>query len=312
LLRIGLMAITVLLNARAGSVGTDADAKARELREAFAAVGLESEVLACEPARLAQTARRAAEAGSDLIVAAGGDGTVSAVAGGLVGSDVPLAVLPLGTLNHFAKDLGMPLELGEAVKAIAARQVQRIDVAEVNGRVFINNSSIGLYPEVVMSREEQQKQQKRSKWWAFFIAALRVLRRFPLLAMRLITHERSVSSKTPFVFVGNNQYVVEVLKLGTRTHLNKGHLGLYTVRCTGRFKMFTILMRAIVGKLDAVEDFEAVTVREAWIDVPKRKLPVAVDGEVVMMKSPLHYRIRASALSVVVGTRATNEEAQAS
>ncbi len=300
------MAITVLLNACAGSVGADCEARIRELREAFAAVGVEAEVLPCEPARLAETARQRADAGTDLIVAAGGDGTVSAVAGGLVGTDTPLAVLPLGTLNHFAKDLGMPLEIPEAVKTIAARQVKRIDVAEVNGRVFINNSSIGLYPEVVLSRVEQQKKQKRSKWWAFTIAALRVLKRFPLLSMRLITNDQEVHSKTPFVFVGNNEYIVEVLRLGSRAHLDKGHLGLYTVRCTSRWKMFLILVRAVLQRLDAVKDFEAVKAREAWIAVPKRKLPVAVDGEVVMMKSPLHYRIRQSSLTVVIPAAAEN------
>ena len=281
-------------------MGADADARITELREAFKVAGIESEVLACEPAQLAETARRAAAAGSDLIVAAGGDGTVSAVAGGLAGTDTPLAVLPLGTLNHFAKDLGMPLTVPEAVKVIAAREVKRIDVAEVNGRVFINNSSIGLYPEVVMSRVEQQKTRKRSKWWAFFLATLHVLRRFPLLSMRMVTTEREVCSKTPFVFVGNNEYLVEVLRLGSRAKLDQGHLGLYTVKCTSRWKMFFILMRALLQKLNAVEDFEAVNAREAWIDVPKRRLPVAVDGEVVTMKSPLHYRIRQSALTVVV------------
>jgi YegS/Rv2252/BmrU family lipid kinase len=295
------MAITVFLNAAAGSVGPDADARVREVREVLENAGLTANVVACEPARLGESARRAADEGAELIVAAGGDGTASAVAGGLAGTDVPLAVLPLGTLNHFAKDLGMPLELAAAAEAIARGQTRRVDVGEVNGRVFINNSSIGLYPEVVLSRDEQQKTVRRSKWWAFAVAALRVLKRFPLLRMRLVTTDHEVCSHTPFVFVGNNPYTIEVLKLGTRAQLDTGHLGVYMMKCTGRARMFWLMVRAVLGRLDGVEDFEAVAAREVWLDVKKRRLPVAVDGEVVMMTGPLHYRIRPSALTVVVG-----------
>lgn len=295
------MAVTVLLNAKAGSVGPDADARVREVRELLEHAGLHTDVVACEPARLGETARKAAAEGAEMVIAAGGDGTVSAVAGGLAGTDVPLGVLPLGTLNHFAKDLGMPLDLPAAAAAIARRATKRVDVGEVNGRVFINNSSIGLYPEVVMSREDQQKRAKRSKWVAFALAAVRVLKRFPLLRMRLLTTERELCSHTPFVFVGNNPYTIEVLNLGSRAQLDTGHLGVYTVKCTGRARMFWLMVRAILQRLDAVEDFEAVAAREVWLDVHKRRLPVAVDGEVVMMTGPLHYRIRPSALTVVIG-----------
>ena len=294
------MTITVLLNAKAGSVGPDPEARTRELRDLLRKAGVEAEVVACEPARLGATARKAAEQGAEMVVAAGGDGTVSAVAGGLAGTDVPMGVLPLGTLNHFAKDLGMPLDLEAAARALAARATKRVDVGEVNGRVFINNSSIGLYPEVVLSREEQQKKLKRSKWWAFAVAALRVLKRFQLLKMRLVTTERVVCSHTPFVFVGNNPYTIELLNLGKRAQLDTGHLGVYTVKCTGRARMFWLMVRAILQRLDAVEDFEAVSAREVWLDVKRRRIHVAVDGEVVTMTGPLHYRIRASALIVVV------------
>lgn len=292
------MAVTVLLNARAGSAGPDAE---RQVRDLFRDAGLEVTVVASEPARLGENARTAAAEGAQMVVAAGGDGTASAVAGGLVGTDVPLAVLPMGTLNHFAKDLGIPVDLREAAEAIARGQTKRVDVGEVNGRVFVNNSSIGLYPEVVLSREEQQKRARRGKWWAFAIGVVRVLKRFPLLSMRLVTTEREVCSHTPFVFVGNNPYTLDVLKLGTRAQLDTGHLGVYTVKCTGRVRMFWLLVRALLQRLDAVEDFEMVAVREVWLDVHERRLPVAVDGEVVTMTGPLHYRIRPSALTVVVG-----------
>ena len=143
---------TVIVNGGAGS-GHD-DTLRAQVQSHFEAVGVAAEViLAKGGAAIAAQVDIALRAGVDVIVAGGGDGTVSAVAAALVDTEVALGVLPLGTLNHFAKDLGLPLDLGGAVRVIAAGQTQRIDVGEVNGRVFINNSSLGLYPEMVRECE---------------------------------------------------------------------------------------------------------------------------------------------------------------
>ena len=119
------------------------------------------------------------------IVAAGGDGTVSAVVAAIVDTDIALGVLPLGTLNHFAKDLGLPLDLEAAVDRLLSGATRRVDVGEVNGRTFVNNSSLGLYPDIVRDRERQQKRLGRRKWPAFALACLSALRRYPFLGVRL-------------------------------------------------------------------------------------------------------------------------------
>src|SRR5215210_424096 len=129
-----------------------------------------------DPRELSVAAQQALQAHAEAVVAAGGDGTVSAVASVLAGTSTPLGVLPLGTLNHFAKDLGIPMDLEKAVRTVAARNSRHVDVACVNDRVFINNSSIGVYPSVVASRE-RLRQQGRSKWVALALATLDVLRR---------------------------------------------------------------------------------------------------------------------------------------
>ncbi len=288
------------MNAGAGSIGSaKCEERKGEILAALTAAGLEAEVHLCEPARLTQTARELATSGVDAVVAAGGDGTVSAVASALAGGTVPLAVLPLGTLNHFAKDLGMPRELAEACKAIAAGNVVRIDVGELNGRVFVNNSSIGLYPETVIRRDRDRKASGRGKWSAMFRAALRVLRRFPLLKTRIVTERGTLSARTPLVFIGNNAYTINVLELGERAHLDRGELSLYMVKATSRLKMFWVMVRAILQRLDAVADFEAHTIREAIIRTGHRRLQVAIDGEVELMSPPLYYRSRPGALAVI-------------
>ena len=117
-----------------------------------------------------------ARAVGELVVAGGGDGTLSAVAAALVGTDTALGVLPMGTLNHFAKDLGIPLKLEKAVQTLFTGKIARVDVGEVNGRIFLNNSSIGFYPRIVQARKREQR-RGRSKWVAFAQAAATVFRK---------------------------------------------------------------------------------------------------------------------------------------
>jgi diacylglycerol kinase family enzyme len=294
------MKVAVLVNAGAGSIGHEKlEEKRAAIEAAVMGAGLGLTTHVCEPAHLTETARRFAGSEIHAVVAAGGDGTVSAIAAGLAGTSTPLAVLPLGTLNHFAKDIGMPLELDAAARAIAEGYVGHVDVAELNGRPFVNNSSIGLYPEMVLDRDETQR-AGRSKWAAMVLASARVLRRFPLLRVVIGTENGSIVAKTPFVFVGNNSYTVDVLRLGAREHLDRGELSLYMVRSTSRRKMFWLMVRGILQRLHAVSDFEFHRVSELTIRSGKHRLYVALDGEVVPMAPPLHYRIRPHALAVIL------------
>src|SRR3712207_2666906 len=162
----------VILNRAAGTSAKTEAIDAR-VREAFAAAGAEAQIEhPSERQDLSAVIERAARGDGEVVVAGGGDGTVSAVASALAGSGKTLGVLPLGTLNHFAKDLAIPLDLGAAVETIVRGRVAEVDVGEVNGRVFINNSSLGLYPQIVAHRQEQQEQLARGKWAAFAWATL--------------------------------------------------------------------------------------------------------------------------------------------
>ena len=298
------MKVAVVLNAGAGSVGGDQqEAKVAEIRQAFSAAGVEVEIYGCEPAELAALAAQLAASGVDAVVAAGGDGTVSAVAGALIHGDVPVAVLPLGTLNHFARDIGMPLELGEAAKAIADRRLARIDIGEVNGHTFINNSSIGLYPELVLTRDAVRRQTGRSKWWAMLHAIWRVMKRFPLLRVRVRTADSQLVTRSPLVFVGNHEYLVEPFALGQRQRLDGGRLSLYVMRCRGRLQLLWLMLRTIFQRPEKVPQCQNQSVPEAWVTLGRshRSLKVALDGEVVRLGSPLHYQILSGALPVLVG-----------
>lgn len=293
------MKVAIILNAKAGQLARAAcEETARELREGCMKRGIEATTHLVEGKRLTQTARELAATGVDAVIAAGGDGTVSAIAAGLADTDVTLGVVPLGTLNHFAKDLGVG-ELETALDVIAAGNTERIDLGEVNGRVFVNNSSIGLYPEMVVERDVERKRHGRGKWPAMIRAAFRTLLRFPLLHVAIALAGRVTSARTPLVFIGNNEYERgDVRALGTRRRLDRGRLSVYTIRATRRLQMFWVLLRAVFRR-GAHEDFEAHAVERADIVTNKRSLRVALDGEVVRMKPPLTYRTRPRALRVL-------------
>jgi YegS/Rv2252/BmrU family lipid kinase len=291
--------IAVILNASAGS-GCNEDA-ARSFAEKFAAHGMAATVtLARDGRELVGAAKQAVEDGMTMVAAGGGDGTQNAVASELIDHDVVLGVLPLGTLNHFAKDLGIPLAMDDAVATIAAGHSTRVDTAEVNGRSFLNNSSLGLYPDTVHRREWQQRRLGRSKWPAFFWAALTSLKRYPFLNLTLTTDEISYRQRTPFIFIGNNDYIMEGFNIGARSNLHDGRLSLYFAHRTGRLGLLVLAMRAMFGRLKQAKDFEMLSATTLTIESRHQQLRVATDGEVNLMNTPLVYRIRPASLKVFV------------
>jgi diacylglycerol kinase family enzyme len=250
-------------------------------------------------AELSSLVKNAAEGSSQIVVAAGGDGTVHTVANSLVGTTKILGVLPVGTLNHFARDLKIPLDLEDAIATISGGLSIKIDTGEVNGKVFINNSSLGLYPHIVTQRQRYQS-LGAGKWSAFVWAAWSVLKRYPFVDVRLTLDGMSFKRRTPLVFIGNNRYEMEGLRIGARSCLSAGQLSLYTTNRRSRLGLFILGIRALVGRLRADSDFVEVCTREIWMDTKRRRVRVALDGEVTVLTPPLHYRILPQSLRVMV------------
>ena len=288
----------VVVNAGAGR-GND-QALAERLRSLFAAAGISAEVaFAAGGEAIASAVASAVDRRPDVVVAGGGDGTVSTVAAALVDTGIALGVLPLGTLNHFAKDLGIPLELEAAVQLIGSAAARPTDVGEVNGRVFVNNSSLGLYPDIVRDRERQQKRLGRGKWPALVWASLAALRRYPFMSVRLSVDGQETTRRTPFVFIGNNEYRMDGFAIGERAGLDDGRLSLYVAQRPGRLRLLQLAFRALTGRLRQTRDFDALLAADIVIESGHRRLRVAMDGEVTLMAPPLHYRIRPHALKVL-------------
>ena len=240
---------------------------------------------------------RAVDGGADVVIAAGGDGTVSAVAGVVAGTGAVLGVIPLGTLNHFARDLNIPLDPREAAMVLVRGKTGKVDVGEVNGRRFINNSSLGLYPSIVRYRESRER-TGWSRLLAFGSGCLVALRRYRFLRLHMEVDGEIYNRRSPFLFVGNNRYEVEGLRLGRRSRLDEGKLSLYLSDRTGRFGLLRIAVSALLKQLRLQHDFVVLPAQAVVVTAHRKRVQVALDGEVMKLHPPLHYSIRPGMLRV--------------
>ena len=297
--------VVALVNGGAGAFRqTPAADVERALRASFVRHGVDANISFVDGEGLHDAVERAltrAQRGEiDAIVVGGGDGSVGAAASVLAGTSVPLGVLPLGTLNHFAKDLGIPLQMEEAAATIAAGRTRVVDLAEVNGEPFINNSSIGIYPYMVVDRERRRARHKLAKWMAMVPAFFRMMRHFPRRRLRISAEGFTRPYRTPCLFVGNNEYRMELFTFGRRHRLDTGRLWFSVVKPRTPLEFFGMVCRLCFGRMDQATDLDTFALPEAEISAKASRLPVALDGEVRIMNTPLHYRSRPRALRVIV------------
>ncbi|HZX81720.1 MAG TPA: diacylglycerol kinase family protein [Lysobacter sp.] len=275
------------------------DLRADALREAFARHDIDADVRRVAGDRLDAEARRALDAGARVVVAAGGDGTVNAIAAHAVDrDDVALGVLPVGTLNHFARDLGLPDDLDEAVGVIARGHARTVDVGDVNGRLFLNNASLGLYARMVEKRERLQHHQRLGKWRAMLRASLSVLRHPHAFSVVLHVDGEALRRRTPFVFIGNNDYVVQGPRAGARGSLQDGELAAYVLRPCGTWGLIGLALRALAGRLSDGRDLDAIHATSLLVESHHAHPRLARDGEVESVDTPVLFRIRPRALRV--------------
>lgn len=290
--------VLVFVNRSSGGAARS-EREAEEIRAALAKAGIKGRVEPLDGAAIAEKAQKAAQAGAEMIVVGGGDGTISAAAGAIAGTGTSLGILPLGTLNHFARDLGMPMKLDDAAKVIAAGQAREVDVAEVNGRTFINNSAIGLYPLMVIDRDLQQQRLGRSKRLAMVVAALRTLARFHHDRLTLTVNDEQARLDTPLLFVGNNDYRIDIGAPGHRDSLQDGKLCVLVMRKKTRRGMIAASIRALLNRTRPDDMVRLDDVARLRVASRRKHLPISVDGEVTALTSPLDYKVRKRALKVI-------------
>ena len=292
------MPATVLLNRGGGAVADDSEI-AGKVAAALAKAGVEAEVELIEGGDCAARCKALAERGDNLVIVGGGDGTISAAASALIGTETKLGILPLGTLNHFARDLAIPADVDEAAALIAKGSVRQVDVAEMNERIFINNSAIGLYPLMVVDRDVQRKRLGRSKRLAMLVASIRTLARFNHQRLTLTVNDEKARVDTPLLFVGNNNYRIDLGAPGQRESVEDGELCVMVMRKKTRTGLIAASIRALFDRSRPDDMAYLDGVERLRVDSGRSQLAVSLDGEVVSSAPPLQYRIRKKALRVI-------------
>lgn len=293
-----MTAVTILLNKGGGTVAADPKMRSK-VAKAFKAAGVDIKVEMIDGGKCEVRAKAIAERGDKLVVVGGGDGTISAAASALRGSKTTLGILPLGTLNHFARDLGIPTDLEEAAALIAQGKVRRVDLAEMNGRIFINNSAIGIYPLMVLDRERQQKRLGRSKRLAILVASARTLARFGRQRLTLTVNDGKAQIDTPLLFVGNNGYRLDLGAAGQRESLDDGELSVFVMRKKTRSGFVAAGVRALLNRVRPDDMVRLEHVERLRVASHKSALAVSFDGEVDRVAPPLDYKVLKKALRVM-------------
>jgi diacylglycerol kinase family enzyme len=309
------MKAVVLLNDAAGSfAGLDIALARQRIAQRFADAGARADVRFVEPRYLRPLAQEAARGGEfDTIFAGGGDGTLNTIANALADSEKTFAVLPLGTHNHFAKDLNIPLDLDQAIPALAAGHVIEIPVAEVNGQLFLNFSAIGLHPEMILDREAQRAERGRGKWPAMMLAMLHQLKSPPVQKLTLSARGRSLAHRTPSVIICNNPHQMKVFGVKDASIPERGLLNIYITTRSRRRTLIWQMFRAAAGAIDEkTPHFEAMALPELRIDSKRKLIPVSIDGEVMDLSPPLVYRVRERPMKVLVPEENPNDETRSS
>jgi diacylglycerol kinase family enzyme len=289
--------LPVLINRSGGTAAALGDRLEETVRAAFDKCGREIALELLDGSEMAEGIRR--HLAASIISVGGGDGTLGSAAQILSGTRTALAILPLGTRNHLARQLGVPLDLAEAAQIAATGERRRMDLGRAGKRVFVNNASIGLYPELVTQRD----MRRGPKWLGTIPAAWHVLRTMRPHYYRLRVDGRAQEVRTPLLFVGNNRYSLDFGSLGERESLGDGELSLCAIHADGPAQLAWFAVKVLAGVSSPDADFEnlgearSITIESAGGG--EGEIGVALDGEVVRMTLPLQLDILPSALGVV-------------
>lgn len=283
----------------AGSGRRDAVAARAEMEGVLSGAGRPFRVQAVEhPERLRQLAAQAvseARQAGGVVVAAGGDGTINAVAQAALGSGCPLGVLPQGTFNYFSRAHGIPSDTTEATRLLLTARPQPVQVGLVNERVFLVNASLGLYPQLLEDREAWKQQFGRTRLVALGAGLATLLRAHRQLQLVIELPGAVRRIRTPTLFVGNNRLQLEQIGIEQARVLEAGRLAAITLRPVGTLEMLGLLVRGALGRLGEADQvmsagFEHMSVRPA-LPYGRRRIKLATDGEVLWMRTPLDFRV---------------------
>lgn len=299
--------VALVLNMAAGK--KDASSREAAIRARIAPLVRQFDTYAVSRGSgIADAARRASVDGADIVVALGGDGTQCAVAGALAGGKTVMGVLPGGTFNYFAREIGVGDTLDAAIDTILGGYVRRLDVGEVNGRIFLNNASFGVYPEILVRREALYRRWGRSRIAAYWsvLLTLRDLRDPMHLTLTLNGETRDFH--TPLAFAARSAFQLDSLGLKGADEIRAGQVALYLAKGRTPRALLVAAFRLAFGRIAHGEDFELLVADDILIETRQRNRLLAFDGEKARVDGPFRLRVHRDHLSVIVPRPPSNDD----
>jgi diacylglycerol kinase family enzyme len=224
--------------------------------------------------------------GLRLFIAAGGDGTVNSVVQPLVNTDAKMAVIPVGTYNHFARDAGIPVDWRAALQIALDGQIRQVDTARINDRFFVNNVSLGLYPELVARREERGRDYPR--WKARLWAAYGTLRKYPHVTLNIESAHHQEVIRTHVLMISNNSYDLSRIGIeAPRNTLDSGRLSVYWLPHLPRMALMKFVAHYLAGRVRQTPGFRSFMTTRMKAQSSRDHLKVGIDGEVFTLSTPL-------------------------
>jgi diacylglycerol kinase family enzyme len=286
----------VIMNRNSGA--DNKEALIGEIETAFTAHGWKVEFVLAGRRDLRRQTQQAVSQAPGTIVVAGGDGTINTVASACVEANRPLGLVPAGTFNYVARNLGVPTEVSEAVAVIVNGQVRDVDIGEINGRIFLNNAGIGLYAQMLEQREHDKRRFGRSRMVAFLSGMRCLLRLHPLFAVELVADGQMDRHLTTTLFFGCNALQLEHFNASAAECLRHQKLAVLSLKLRSRWEVTVAAFVGLMGRLDSVNTTNAFCASTVRVQTRRRVLKVAIDGEVVLLRSPLDVTLRLDALHV--------------
>jgi diacylglycerol kinase family enzyme len=253
-------------------------------------------------AELEERVREAVEQGASRILIAGGDGSIGTAAARIVGTECELAVVPAGTLNHFARDIGIPVELAEAVEVASGTVTTTVDIGRVSERVFLNTSSLGVYVTFVRVRDRLER------WLPYrlasIVASIRAFTVFPTIRVDLEIEGKAQTFRTPLIFIGVGERELQLPKLGSRVRNGDRKLHVIAVRGRRRARLLATALEAVARGVETAAqnpELDSYLVDKCTLYLRRRRATISLDGETVVLAPPLEYRVDRDALRIVAG-----------
>ncbi|WP_246831643.1 diacylglycerol kinase family protein [Thioclava sp. DLFJ5-1] len=300
-------AVALIANPSSGGNAKDEEA----IRRAMDALGDGASLYRWSPeSDIVATVRKALDDGAEMIVAAGGDGTAMAVAGALVGQEVPMAVLPLGTFNFFARGLRLSEDPEEAARAIREGSAHPIRVGEVNGQVFLNNASLGIYPSILKAREDIYARWGRRRivaHWSVFKTFLRFQRP---MRLKITADGETRNRRTALVFIARSAYQLDFFGLDGATVISDDAFAVLVAKAQSRRDLFRLSSRLVRRKTKQGEDYELIRAKSFEIETARGRGLLAFDGEKCREESPFRFKMSDAPLWIVLPAKDTENETQ--